>query len=119
MNQEVKGSTPPPVGHEHADIMALLLKIQQQMLFLERKVDTLINQSGQSYQRPPARSPERFSPRPEKFGDRDRGEKKPFTKAFQPFEKKYGDKKFGNKFGSDKPNFDKKKKSFVPRERPR
>lgn len=100
-----------------ADVRTILLKMQQQLTYLERKIDALINQSAA---RPPERSMER---RPERSPERSEGryEKKPFNKSFQPSfggkPKTYGEKKFGAPFNNGKPGYDKKKKVFVPRAR--
>lgn len=95
------------------DIGAILNKVQRQLINLERKIDTLINQSA-------GRAPERFAPRhSERVLERREGryEKKPFSKfpgSSSGKPRAYGEKKSDSNFSGGKPGFGKSKKKFVP-----
>lgn len=49
MNEQSTENNVPPVlpQQEPADVMTILKNMQQQLVFLERKVDTLLNQSSE------------------------------------------------------------------------
>ena len=70
MNEHVKH---PPASDSHPqeepDVLALIKKIQQHLVFLEKKIDLLIGQSSQSSERP-FNKERRFS--------------RPFSKPFRP-----------------------------------
>ena len=47
MNEHLKQDAFPAAPQGESDVMALVKKIQQQLVFLEKKIDTLINQSSE------------------------------------------------------------------------
>jgi hypothetical protein len=121
MNQQNEENLP----QGEPDVVSLLLKMQQQLLYLERKIDTLIN--TQSSSRPAERFSERrersfdkpyrpFTGKPKFYSDKKQGSSFGGEKKSYGEKREYGDKKreFSGKksFGSDKPAFDKKRKPY-------
>lgn len=94
------------------DVVALLKKIQQQLVFLEKKVDSLLNQSGdrpprdRGFSKPPFRS-FGHSHRPNNDGNRDSG---PRGNSFPP--RRFG----GRDQGESRGGFGPRRKPF-PRPR--
>ena len=93
------------------DVIALLKKLQQQMAYLERKIDMLI---GQSPDRP---GQERhFSPSARSFGHpprHERGEHNPRERSFAP------GRRFDNPRGEERHGFSHRKKPFFGRRKER
>ena len=71
MDEHVKQDDIPIAQQGEPDVLTLVKKIQQQLIFLEKKIDTLINSQSQPSQRPPFRE-RNFS-------------KPPFSKPFRSF----------------------------------
>jgi hypothetical protein len=101
------------------DVVALIKKMQQQLIFLEKKIDTLIAQSQAAPSREKYFSkPYRSFDRPHRYGkgesDSRPGEKGP--DQGRSFEKRHGE---GNRgFGhGEKRKFDPKKKPFYYKQR--
>ena len=73
MNEE-SSITPSPIPDEpNTDVVSLLKKMQQQLLFLERKLDLLISQSQERLHA-------------EKSSSNRPSQKRPFSKQFLPFD---------------------------------
>ncbi len=97
--------------HGETDVVSLLKKLQQQITYLERKIDILVNQSGER-----SFPPKRFSassrpfghaPRQE-HGERDHGPReRSFTPGGRPF-KPHSDSRQGFHHGK-KPFFNRHK----------
>ena len=111
MTEEIQqGSSPAPPQPEQ-DMVALIKRMQQQLVFLEKKIDILIAQS---------------SPRP--FGEKNFSKhSRPFGRPHRPFDGKHGGPSGGKKFDHGRPfekrpgeegrGFDHKKKAYGdPRE---
>ncbi len=47
MNEPIKNDIPPVAPQNDSDVVALVKKIQQQLVFLEKKIDILIGQSSE------------------------------------------------------------------------
>ncbi|MFH1063435.1 MAG: hypothetical protein V1747_11220 [Candidatus Omnitrophota bacterium] len=104
--KQFKYSDAPERHQEESDVPTMLRKIQQQLVFLERKIDLL---SGQSPARPPRAEGHSGGfgsrPRDASFGERSSYQgKKPFTprsgtRADKPGEKSFfkGKKSFSSK----------------------
>ena len=112
MNEHLKRDTSPTPQQVDLDVYAVLKRIQQQLAFLEKKVDTLIRQSSEkpSQERhfsKPFRSPGNFSHshRPDR-GERPR--EKSFTPG-RPFDKPEGQKK--QEFGRGRKAFFRRRES--------
>jgi hypothetical protein len=107
--------------HDETNILVLIKRMQQQLTFLEKKIDTLINQSQQkpfrekSFQEKTYSKPFRSFDRPYRpdsyHGKRSHGEdsqERSFHSGHHHSEKRHGDEHRG--FGDKKRGFDPKKK---------
>lgn len=64
---EHNSSSVPPQAEP--DVVAMLKRIQQQLVFLEKKIDTLINQPlGRPFERKPFSKPQRSFGHPHRYG---------------------------------------------------
>lgn len=101
------------------DLVTALAGVQQQMIYLEKKIDNLIAQAA--HRRDTPRGDAKPWGRPSKVkhfgkpysagGHGSSGDKKYYGNGKPSFGK---DKKFATAYGSGKPSFDKKKKFFTP-----
>jgi hypothetical protein len=109
MNEEFKDENPsvPPASAE-ADVVVLIKRMQQQLIFLEKKIDILISQSqaapsGEKHFSRPYRSFDR----PQRYGnrDRDRGSADRGPAQERHFEKRHSEENrgFGSKRSYDNP----------------
>ncbi|MBP9733046.1 MAG: hypothetical protein KBD07_01570 [Candidatus Omnitrophica bacterium] len=101
MSEHLENGSSSAADHSEADVIAILKKIQQQMAFLEKKIDTLLGQqsSGSQGSQP---SGERSFDRP---SFKDRHFSKP-TRSFGTRTEHYGrgDREGGRpSFGGDRP----------------
>lgn len=118
MSEEFKDeniSAPPP-AEENA--VVLIKKLQQQLTFLEKKVDILINQSqaapaGERHFSKPYRSFDRSERHGR--GERDSGFRERGPSHGRPFEKRHGEEHRG--FGYKKKHYDESREGDSGRER--
>jgi hypothetical protein len=122
MSEQLKNNGPLSPGPDEQDVVALIKKMQQQLVFLEKKIDVLI---GQSSGRPSSENhfskPFRSFGRPNRPFDRAHGDASG-EKKFDHKKKVYGDSRESH-FGQDrhfarrndgqKAGFDPRKKSFL------
>ncbi len=90
MSEESQRNDPLPQASPEQDLVALIKKMQQQLIFLEKKIDILISQ---------------FQERP--------FEKRHFSKPFRPAEKSFDHgRRFEKRPGEENRGFGYKKKSY-------
>lgn len=107
MDEQLKQNDPLPPASEEQDIAVLIKKMQQQLVFLEKKIDILINQSqtrpsgDKNFSRP-----SRPFGRPHRSFDRERGD----SSGEKRFDR---GRRFEKRSGSDESRgFDHKKKEY-------
>jgi hypothetical protein len=120
MNEEFKDENPSVLPQAEPDVVVLIKKMQQQLIFLEKKIDILINQSQGAPPREKYFSkPYRSFDRSHRYGKGERdsspGERGPAQG--RTFEKRHGEESrgFGPKkktYNSPQRGFDSKKKPF-------
>ena len=109
MNEEFKNENPPVSPQAEPDVVALIKKIQQQLVFLEKKIDILINQSQG------ASSKERFFSKP--YRSFDHYKKKTYD---NPRGSDFGhERHFEKRHGDENRGFGQKKKPFFHKRRDR
>ncbi|MFH0876705.1 MAG: hypothetical protein V1863_00590 [Candidatus Omnitrophota bacterium] len=121
MIEEPKQGNFPVPPQAEPDVAALIKKMHQQLIFLEKKIDILINQSQgasprEKYFSKPYRSFDRSGRHDKAERDGRPGEKGP--DQGRNFEKRHGEKNRGFDYG-EKRKFDPKKKPFYYRRKDR
>ncbi len=96
-------------SHGETDVVGLIKKLQQQVTYLERKIDILINQSGERAFPPKhfSASSRPFRPGPRhESGEREHGPRERNFSHGRPFEQRHGEERQG---------FPRRKKQFFDR----
>ena len=123
MTEQLKSDNFSTPQNLESDILVLIKKMQQQLVFLEKKIDTLISQSQEKPFREkqfskPFRSPDRsYRPGPGHHQDkRGQGEE---NRGYGGPKKNYSDDR-DNSSGQERyfKKYDSKKRGFDPRKKP-
>lgn len=118
MNEEFKDENPPVSPQTEPDVAVLIKKIQQQLIFLEKKIDILINQSQGTPPREkhfskPYRSFDRFHR--DGKGERERRFEERGPEQGRNFEKRHGEE--NREFSHKKKTYGNPRKSDFGHER--
>lgn len=115
MSEQFKQFNASETGQEKPELMALIQKIQQHLMFLEKKLDTLISQSAEK----PAFNKGRHFSRPFRpggpshhSGPRDRGREHGHHSQDRNFSQ---ERSFNHPRGEQKPEFGQRRKPFFSR----
>ncbi|OGW90322.1 MAG: hypothetical protein A3A73_03380 [Omnitrophica bacterium RIFCSPLOWO2_01_FULL_50_24] len=112
MNEHIKND-PPETPQTDSEVLAVVKKIQQQLVFLEKKLDTLLAKSSEASFHRPRHFQKSFRPfdRPSRPGEGNRGSH-PGERSFsqgRPFGKPHGGPNFhgqsSKRSGEGGPNF--------------
>jgi len=103
MSEQIKHNDSLSPASDEQNLMAVIKRMQQQLVFLEKKIDILIDQSSRkSFSENRFSKPSRSFGRPHRPFDRERGDasgRKRFDRGRPPFEKRPGEenRRFGHK----------------------